>query len=117
GGQKKASKPMLFCSKEEVLFAHADGEMKTHDRVLLANPDLGKKTVYGDAEKKVIETTVGRVIFSEIWPTELGFPNFVVGKSKLGDMIWNCYKHCGQEKTVVTLDKLKEIGFREASRA
>ncbi len=36
-------------------------------------PDFGKKTVYGDSERKVIETTVGRVIFSEIWPDELGF--------------------------------------------
>jgi DNA-directed RNA polymerase subunit beta' len=41
----------------------------------------------------VIETTVGRVIFSEVWPEELGFANKVCGKSQLGDLIWNCYKH------------------------
>src|SRR5436190_1836079 len=67
--------------------------------------------------KKDIETTVGRVIFSEIWPEELGFPNRVVGKGQLGELIWNCYKVCGQEKTVVTLDRLKELGFFEATRA
>jgi DNA-directed RNA polymerase subunit beta' len=116
-GHKKIEKAMLFGSKAEVLFAHADGALNTHDRVLLANPDYGKKTVYGDAEKKVIETTVGRVIFSEIWPEELGFPNKVVGKSQLGDLIWRCYKVCGHESTVQTLDKLKELGFREATRA
>jgi DNA-directed RNA polymerase subunit beta' len=116
-GSKKQGKIMLFGSKDEVLFAHADGELKTHDRVLLANPDFGRQTVYGDATKKVIETTVGRVIFSEIWPLDLGFPNKVVGKSQLGDLIWRCYKVCGHEKTVVTLDKLKEAGFREATRA
>ncbi|MFM1767640.1 MAG: polymerase, beta prime subunit [Verrucomicrobiota bacterium] len=116
-GQKKTGKPMLFGSKQEVLFAHAEGDLRTHDRVLLANPDLGRKTVYGDAERKVIETTVGRVIFSEIWPEELGFPNKVVGKSQLGDLIWRCYKVCGHERTVQTLDKLKEAGFREATRA
>lgn len=32
-------------------------------------------------------------------------------------MIWKCYKICGQDKTVVTLDKLKDAGFREATRA
>src|SRR5205814_10702676 len=79
--------------------------------------DYGTKTVYGGAEKEVIDATVGRVIFSEIWPPELGFPNKVVGKSQIGDLIWNCYKFCGHEKTVVTLDRLKELGFKEATRA
>jgi DNA-directed RNA polymerase subunit beta' len=108
---------MLFGNKTEVVFAYADGAVGTHDRIRLANPDFGVKTEYGDSEKKVIETTVGRVVFSEIWPPEMGFPNRVVGKSQLGDLIWKCYKICGHEKTVVTLDRLKELGFREATRA
>ncbi len=108
---------MLFGSKPEVIFAHMDGALRTHDRVQLVNPDFGRASVYGDAKSKTIETTVGRVIFSEIWPTELGFINKPVGKSQIGDVIFNCYKHCGQERTVVTLDRLKEIGFAEATRA
>jgi len=109
---------MLFGSKDEVVFAYADGAVKTHDRIRLANPDLGKtKTVFGDLEKKVIITTVGRVRFSEIWPDELGFYNKVCGKSHLGDLIWRCYKNAGHEKTVIMLDKLKELGFREATKA
>jgi DNA-directed RNA polymerase subunit beta' len=107
----------LFGNKTEVVFAYADGAVGTHERIRLANPDFGTKTEYGDSEKKVIETTVGRVIFSEIWPPEMGFANKVVGKSQLGDLIWKCYKICGHEKTVVTLDRLKELGFREATRA
>ncbi|HXD01113.1 MAG TPA: DNA-directed RNA polymerase subunit beta' [Verrucomicrobiae bacterium] len=107
----------LFGNKTEVVFAYADGAVGTHDRIRMANPDYGVKTEYGDSEKKVIDTTVGRVIFSEIWPDEMGFPNKVVGKSQLGDLIWKCYKICGHEKTVVTLDRLKELGFREATRA
>jgi hypothetical protein len=39
----------------------------THDRIRIANPDLGKKTVYGDP-KPSHRDDVGRVIFSEIWP-------------------------------------------------
>jgi len=107
----------LFGSKTEVVFAHADGAITTHERIRLANPDFDKKTELGDSTKKVIETTVGRVFFSEIWPDELGFTNKSVKKTELGDIIWKCYKICGHDKTVVMLDKLKELGFREATRA
>jgi len=107
----------LFGSKTEVIFAYGEGDLKTHDRVRLANPDYGRKTEFGDSSSKVIVTTVGRVIFSEIWPVELGFPNKVVGKSQLGELIWRCYKICGHEKTVAMLDELKELGFREATKA
>src|SRR4030095_967760 len=108
---------MLFGSKEEVLFAHADGELSTHDRVMLANPDFGRPSVYGDPIKKVIETTVGRVLFSELWPEELGFPKKPIGKSQLGDLIWRCYKVAGHDRTGQTLDQLKELRFREATRS
>jgi len=107
----------LFGSKTEVVFAYADGAVTTHERIRLANPDFGKKTEYGDGTKKVIETTIGRVLFSEIWPDEMGFPNKPVKKSELGDLIWKCYKICGHDKTVTMLDKLKELGFREATKA
>jgi len=107
----------LFGSKTEVAFAFNDGAIKTHERIRLANPDYGKQTAFGDASKKVIETTVGRVFFSEIWPPELGFPNKAVKKNELGDLIWRCYKICGHDKTVTMLDKLKELGFREATHA
>jgi DNA-directed RNA polymerase subunit beta' len=47
----------------------------------------------------------------------MGFYNKVAGKSQLGDLIWRCYKIAGHDKTVVMLDKLKELGFREATKA
>src|SRR5687767_906734 len=106
----------LFGSKDEVIFAFNDGALRMHDRVRLANPDFGKQTHYGDSKSKVIETTVGRVVFSEIWPDDLGFYNKICGKAQLGDLIWRCYKICGHDRTVVTLDRLKEAGFREATR-
>jgi DNA-directed RNA polymerase subunit beta' len=115
--RKDGDRLMLFCNKSEVIFAHMDGAIGIHDRIRMHNPDLGRKSEFGDMNKRTIETTVGRVIFSEIWPEELGFPNKVIGKSQLGDVIWRCYKFCGHEKTVQALDKLKEFGFREATRA
>ena len=110
-------KLMLFGSKAEVVFACDDGAVKTHHRIRIANPDFGRKTVYGDATSKVVVTTVGRVLFSEIWPEELGLYNKAAGKSQLGELIWRCYKSCGHEKTVIMLDKLKELGFREATKS
>ena len=107
----------LFGSKSEVVFAFDDGGVTTHERIRMANPDYKKQTHFGNSEQKIIVTTVGRVIFSEIWPPEMGFPNKPVKKSELGDLIWRCYKICGHDKTVIMLDKLKELGFREATKA
>jgi DNA-directed RNA polymerase subunit beta' len=115
--KKEAAASMLFGSKSEVVFAYSDGGVKTHTRIRMANPDKGRKTTYGDSERSVIETTVGRVLFSEIWPEEMGFLNKVAGKSQLGELIWTCYKICGHEKTVIMLDRLKELGFRSATRS
>jgi DNA-directed RNA polymerase subunit beta' len=115
---KKETKPsMLFGNKSEVIFAYTDGGVRIHDRIRVANPNRGKKTIYGDSERAAIDTTVGRVIFSEIWPDEMGFFNKVAGKSQLGELIWTCYKVCGHEKTVIMLDRLKELGFRSATRS
>ena len=107
----------LFENAVEVEFAMADGAIKTHDRIRLKNPDFGQQTVFGTAEGKVIETTAGRVIFHQIWPKELGFFNKAAGKKQLSDIIWRCYQVAGPQKTVETLDKLKELGFTEATRA
>ncbi len=113
--RKPRQRLMLFGSKAEAITAHVDGALGMHDRVLLANPDRGRQTAYGESDRPTIETTVGRIIFSEIWPPELGFFNKVAGKSQLGQIIWNCYKLCGHERTIVALDRLKEVGFREAT--
>lgn len=116
-GKAKKKRPKIFGNKAEVLFAFDAGVLKMHEWLWLANPDFGKETVFGNSKKKLIETTVGRVIFSEIWHSELGFPNRVIGKGKIGELIEDCYKHCGHERTVEALDRLKEVGFREATRA
>jgi DNA-directed RNA polymerase subunit beta' len=115
--KKDAAYQSLFENAVEVEFAMVDGAVKTHDRIRLKNPDFGKQTIYGDVNVKILETTAGRVMFNQIWPTELGFFNKAAGKKQLSDIIWRCYQVAGPERTVDTLDKLKELGFREATRA
>src|SRR5437870_4962439 len=107
----------LFADASEVEFAMAEGSVKTHDRIRFQNPDRGRQTIFGTAEAKTIETTAGRVIFNQIWPKELGFFNKAAGKKQLSDIIWRCYQVAGPAATVATLDKLKELGFTEATRA
>ena len=116
-GAAVESRLPLFDNAFEVEFAMADGAVKTHDRIRFKNPDFGKDTIYGDKETRVIETTAGRVIFNEIWPDGLGFFNKAAGKKQLSDIIWRCYQVAGQQGTVETLDRLKELGFAEATKA
>ncbi len=107
----------LFSSTTEVEFALAERAVGLHEKVRLENPDHGKETVYGDSDPVVIETTPGRVRYNEIWPAGVGFKNKTVTKKDLGDMIWRCYQVAGQEETVEALDRLKALGFKEATRA
>src|SRR5271157_3431795 len=118
--RKKAPKDQrvpLLSGLQEVLFVKADGAAKMHDWVDIPNPDYARDTVYGNKEKKILRTTVGRVIFNQIWPAAIGFVNFPVPKPKLGDLILNTYKTSGDTVTVEVLDQLKELGFSTAFQA
>ncbi len=102
----------------EILLAEADGVLKKHDWIDLVNPDYqGPETVFGNNKRKIIRTTVGRIMFNEIWPNELGYINFPVAKSKLSDIILSTYRVSGKEKTIEVLDDLKELGFDIATTA
>ena len=116
-GEKNDQRIPLFADPSEVELAIAEEAIGTHSRIRFRNPDYGVNTIYGSKEIKVLETTAGRVIFNQIWPSELGFYNKVCGKKQLSDIIWRCYKAVGQQRTVETLDRLKEMGFRSATKA
>ena len=57
GQNKDGQRFPLFVDAAEVEFAMAEGTIHTHDRIRIKNPDFGSKTIYGNAEAKVIETT------------------------------------------------------------
>src|SRR5712671_4900358 len=107
----------LFSELAEIEYALAEKAVKIHEKIRFKNPNAGKKTIYGNPDVKVIETTAGRVIFNGIWPEGLGFYNKVAGKKQLSDIIWRTYQVSAQQKTVETLDRLKELGFYWATKA
>ncbi len=104
-------------SVEEANYAEAEGALHFHDWVRYANPDFGRDTVHGDKNARTIVTTVGRIIFNTIWPSELGFFNETVKKGQLGDLILKTYKSVGKELSIPVLDALKDTGFRVATKA
>ena len=115
-GSATESRLPLFANAAEVVFAMADGKVKTHDRIRFKNPDLGKETIYGNSSRARHRNHRGRVIFNEIWPKALGFFNKAAGKKQLSDIIWRCYQVAGQQGTVETLDHLKELGFARSDQ-
>ncbi|GAA5146468.1 DNA-directed RNA polymerase subunit beta' [Prosthecobacter algae] len=108
----------IFNDPSEVEFALTEGALSVNDKVRYRNPDYQQpKRAFGDPTKTFIETTAGRVRFNEIWPEKLGFINNTVGKKQISDIIWRCFQTVGQKETVACLDRLKSLGFREATRS
>ncbi|HHX50934.1 MAG TPA: DNA-directed RNA polymerase subunit beta', partial [Clostridia bacterium] len=68
---------------------------------------------------KLVETTIGRLIFNyEVpIPKELGFYNQEIGKKQLGEIVANCYRLFGEETTASLLDGIKRLGFRFSTKA
>jgi DNA-directed RNA polymerase subunit beta' len=107
----------LFGNSSEVEFAMAEHKVKVLDRIRFKNPDVGKRTVFGDPELKVLETTVGRVVFSGILPNGVGFINRTCWKNQLCQMIGATHQVAGHQATITMLDQLKDLGFHWATRA
>lgn len=70
-----------------------------------------------EVQKKLISTTVGRVIFNDHLPKEMPFVNGLLKKKGLGQLVNYCYLRYGLQVTVRMLDDLKELGFLYATKA
>jgi DNA-directed RNA polymerase subunit beta' len=70
-----------------------------------------------DVESKIINTTVGRVIFNQSLPKEMPYVNGLLKKKGLQQTVQYCYLNFGIEKTVEMLDSLKTLGFTYATRS
>lgn len=91
---------------------HGDEDRQDYTRGIRLHEKIKLRTANG-----IIETTPGRVLFNTIVPKELGFQNYSLPKKKMSELIMQCYKKAGLEGTVQFLDKLKALGFSEATKA
>jgi DNA-directed RNA polymerase subunit beta' len=110
----------IFENADEVRLACDMGAVKVHSPIRLRNPDFDKKgelpaTAYGQADRRVIVTTVGRVFFNRVFPKAVGFINEVVTKKLLSSIIWRCYHVAGHQETIRVLDRIKALGFEYAT--
>jgi DNA-directed RNA polymerase subunit beta' len=108
-----------FSDFDEVEMAYALDQVEVHSEVkLLARTwydDNGDRL--SEPVTRVIDTTVGRVLFNRILPTEVQFVNEKLEKGGVKDLIAEVYEICGQEKTTDVADKIKSLGFEYAMRS
>ncbi|MDO8125764.1 MAG: DNA-directed RNA polymerase subunit beta' [Candidatus Brocadiales bacterium] len=109
-----------FSCTDEVLLAHDEKKVKVHTHIRLRLPKEKKVVGTGGAEtpkEGFVETTVGRVIFNCILPEALPFYNFNLNQKGLNRIIQDCYKLLGREQTIELLDAVKDLGFKECTKA
>jgi DNA-directed RNA polymerase subunit beta' len=101
----------IFYSAEEVIVALNEKAVDMHAqiKIKITNALEGDKLV-----TKLIDTTVGRVIFNTVVPHEVGYINELLTKKSLRDIIGMVVKKTGMAKTAKFLDEIKELGFRTA---
>jgi DNA-directed RNA polymerase subunit beta' len=119
----------IFGSKEEVLLALENKEVGLHSLInlRLTGPFMNLATYYDDQavlscpivqmNKKLVETTPGRIIFNDNLPPGIPFVNGTLKKRGMENLIFFIYLRVGLGPTVETLDRLKELGFNLATQA
>ena len=101
---------LTFYGPEEALIARNEGRCDLHALVKVIVDDL----VDGKIQKRMIETSVGRVIVNGIIPDEVGFFNDVISKKTLRGLISNVIKAVGMAEACAFLDGIKNLGYRMA---
>ncbi len=104
----------VFYSPDEVALAYDLGHVGMHAKIKLA---LDGALRGARGAKKLIDTTVGRVLFNEILPPEMRFVNDTLDKKKLKELVAGVYAQLGPAGTAEIVDQVKEIGFKYATRS
>ncbi|NLN30657.1 MAG: DNA-directed RNA polymerase subunit beta' [Bacteroidales bacterium] len=110
--EKVKGEGLTFYSPEEVNIAYNEGKVDLHAIVKVNVNDF----VNGKYVEHIVETTVGRVIFNQYVPEEVGFINELLTKKSLRDIIGRVLKFAGMAKTAEFLDAIKNLGFESAFR-
>jgi DNA-directed RNA polymerase subunit beta' len=101
---------MTFYSPEEVIIAHNENAVDLHAFIKVLTKDIEN----GQLVDKIIETTVGRVLFNQCVPQEVGYINEILTKKSLRDIIGRVLKNAGIARTAQFLDDIKDMGYYSA---
>ena len=115
-----------FSSPEEAVIAYVNHELGMHAKIFVRM----SKEIDGEIKHKKVQTTVGRLIYNEGIPQDLGFVdrtnpetmfdpelNFTVAKKNLGKIIARCINVHGLSKTAELLDYIKQTGYKYSTIA
>jgi DNA-directed RNA polymerase subunit beta' len=111
---------MIFSSMQEVEMAYSAGKVHTHAAIkvrLARDRSLREEMDSKKGRGKLIDTTVGRVIFNQVLPHGMPYYNTPLRSSQLARVISDCYQFLGRSKTIQLLDDMNHLGFREATHS
>ncbi len=115
----------IFKDEWEALLAYENKEVSLHAKIKV------RRTLEIDGEMKsqLVDTTVGRIIFNEAIPQNIGFVDrskpenafkyeidFLTRKKELGQIVDKCINTCGATQTAIVLDKIKSLGYKFSTR-
>lgn len=116
---------MYFKDEEEALLAYQNGDLELHAKVSIRR----SKEIDGEIKTQKIETTVGRIIYNQGIPQDLGFVDrskeenlfkleidFPVVKKNLGTIVAKCINKHGFSETAEVLDYIKSIGYKYSTK-
>jgi DNA-directed RNA polymerase subunit beta' len=109
--EKMKGEGKAFYSSEEVIIAYNEGKIDLHAWIKVK---ANVRSENGQLEMSLIETTVGRVLFNQHVPAEVGFVNALLTKKNLREIIGDIINITNVPKTAKFLDDIKQLGFRTA---
>ena len=98
----------VYGSFQEAKLAHDLGVVELQARIRVRD---------AKTQGQLIDTTVGRIIFNEVLPEELGFRNGVLDKKVLKDLVAECCRKLDVERTAEMVDRIKDTGFHYATQS
>src|SRR5579875_1024983 len=119
----KKGEGRVFSDPTEALLAYHHGVIDLQALIkvrmdgiqIFDEPPPAGPTMY--AQRQLITTTVGRIIFNESLPERMRFKNYPMRKDDLRALISECYKEYGRVKTCELADEIKRLGFSYATKA
>ncbi len=101
---------LTFYGPEEAIIAYNEKRCELHAPVKVVVDDI----VDGERQKRMVETSVGRVIVNGLVPDEMGYVNTIISKKSLRDIIQNVINVVGFARACEFLDGIKNLGYRMA---